>query len=174
MTVTCDQPDDPNLLRFCDQRDSGIPFQTDFKLNVSYPVPLWGLQVSGVFQSYQGKAARDRLADQPDDAIRRQLLGAVHAWRAGDSEPDRGVGHGAVDAAGHRVPGSPHQLDMRIGKRFETQAAARLNAQVDIFNLLNANPVEIVRSSNFGTPAYQLPAQVLQARLAKVSAQFSW
>ena len=58
VNVTCDQPDDPNLLRFCDQGDSGIPFGTDAKLNISYPVPWWGLQVSGVFQSYQGQPAR--------------------------------------------------------------------------------------------------------------------
>ena len=42
--VTCDQPDDPNLLRFCDQRNSDIPFGADYKLNVSYPLPWWGLQ----------------------------------------------------------------------------------------------------------------------------------
>jgi len=58
VSATCDQPDDPNLLRFCDQSESGIPIQNDFKLNVSYPSPLWGLQLSGVFQSYQGKPAQ--------------------------------------------------------------------------------------------------------------------
>ena len=55
--VTCDQPDDPNLLRFCDQRNSDIPFGADYKLNVSYPLPFWGLSASAVFQSYRGQPA---------------------------------------------------------------------------------------------------------------------
>jgi hypothetical protein len=65
------------------------------------------------------------------------------------------------------------QLDMRIGKRFQVDRL-RVHTQVDIFNLLNANPVEIVRSFNYGTAGYGLPAQILQARLVKVSAQFDF
>ena len=106
-TVTCDQPDDPNLLRFCDQRENGLPFGTDAKLNVSYPVPLWGLQVSGVFQSYQGQPAQTNWLITPDDPLCRQLRRSVHARRAGDSGPDRGVTHDPLDAGRHRVPGSP-------------------------------------------------------------------
>ena len=48
------------------------------------------------------------------------------------------------------------------------------NAQVDFFNLLNANPIEIVRSCNYGTAGYGLPAQILQARIMKVSALFQF
>jgi len=48
------------------------------------------------------------------------------------------------------------------------------NAQVDFFNLLNANPIEIVRSFNYGTAGYGLPAQILQARIMKVSALFQF
>ena len=99
VNVTCDQPDDPNLLRFCDQGDSGIPFGTDAKLNISYPVPLWGLQVSGVFQSYQGQAARtdwliSRTTNYAADCIAPCTPGARR-----DSGPDRGVAHDSVDAA---------------------------------------------------------------------------
>jgi hypothetical protein len=40
VTVTCDQPDNPNLLRFCDQRQDGVtpPVQTSLKLAGAYPL----------------------------------------------------------------------------------------------------------------------------------------
>src|SRR5204863_10033145 len=44
---------DPNLLTFCDQSDNRIPFQTSAKLAVTYPLPWYGITVSG---SYQGLA----------------------------------------------------------------------------------------------------------------------
>ncbi len=51
----CDQPDDPNQLRFCDRGNlpapyNAVPFLTDFKLAGSLPLPL-GFQMSGVFIS---------------------------------------------------------------------------------------------------------------------------
>lgn len=173
IAVTCDQPDDLNLLRFCDQREGGIPFQTDFKMNVSYPVPFWDLQLSGVFQSYQGKAAGtdwliSRTTRYTENCIGACTPGALvipSLTEASITVPLTQPGTEFLDR--HT------QLDLRVGKRFEI-GRARLNAQLDLFNVLNANPVEIVRSSNFGTTAYRLPAQVLQARLAKLSAQFTW
>ena len=41
LAVTCDQPDNPNLLRFCDQTVDGVspPIQTSFKLAANYPLP---------------------------------------------------------------------------------------------------------------------------------------
>ena len=32
--------------------------QNDFKLNISYPTPFWGIYVSGVYQNYQGAEAQ--------------------------------------------------------------------------------------------------------------------
>jgi hypothetical protein len=173
LLVTCDQPDDPNLLRYCDQRENGIPFQTDFKINVSYPTPLWGVQVSGVFQSYQGKPAETTW-----------LLSRTSRYAAnclGPCTPGALVIPNMTEAS-LTIPLTPTgtefldrhtQLDMRIGKRFQVDRL-RVHTQVDIFNLLNANPVEIVRSFNYGTAGYGLPAQILQARLVKVSAQFDF
>jgi hypothetical protein len=171
--VTCNQPDDPNLLRFCDQRTSGIPFQTDVKLNVSYPTPIWGLQLSGVFQSYQGKPA------ETNWLVSRTTRYAANC--KGPCTPGALVIPNLTEAS-VTIPLTPpgtefldrhNQLDVRIGKRFQLNRV-RMNAQVDIFNVLNANPVEIVRSFNFETAGYMLPAQVLQARLVKVSALFEF
>src|SRR5207245_39135 len=44
----------PNFLLYCDQSKSGIPWRTQFKLVGTYPLPLWGLQVSGSLQALPG------------------------------------------------------------------------------------------------------------------------
>ena len=62
---------------------------------------------------------------------------------------------------------------MRIGKRFAL-GATRVSAQVDIFNLLNANSVQGVRNFNYGVAGYRLPSEVLQARLVKASASLTF
>jgi hypothetical protein len=172
-TVTCDQPDDPNLLRFCDQRENGIPFGADGKLNISYPVPLWGLQVSGVFQSYRGQPAPTNW-----------LISKTTKYAAncvGPCVPNALVIPGMTESS-LTIPLTPpgteflerhNQLDVRIGKRF-VMNRMRLSTQVDIFNVLNANPVQGVRNSNFGVAGFRVPSEVLQARLVKASASFTF
>ena len=66
-----------------------------------------------------------------------------------------------------------YQIDMRIGKRFAIDNM-RVSAQVDIFNLLNANSVQGVRNFNYGVAGYKLPSEVLQARLVKASVSFTF
>src|SRR5258705_424143 len=50
--VNC-EVDDPNSLRFCDQRDLDIPYLAQFKLAGSYPLPFQ-VQISGSWQGYPG------------------------------------------------------------------------------------------------------------------------
>ena len=54
LRVTCDEPDDPNFLRFCDDRENDIPFLKQFKFAGTYPVG-WGIQASLSFQSIDGR-----------------------------------------------------------------------------------------------------------------------
>jgi hypothetical protein len=168
-TVQCDQPDDPNLLRFCDQRESGIPFGTDAKLNISYPVPLWGLQISGVFQSYQGQPARTDWLLSPTTRYAANCVGACVPNALvipGMTENSLTI---PLTPAGTEFLDRHNQLDMRIGKRFVLNSV-RMSAQVDIFNVTNANSVQGVRNFNYGVAGYRRPSEVLQARLVKVSA----
>jgi hypothetical protein len=44
----------PNFLLFCDGTKNGIPWRTQFKLAGTYPLPWWGLQVSGSLQALPG------------------------------------------------------------------------------------------------------------------------
>jgi hypothetical protein len=57
-TNRCFVVDSPQELRFCDVRP---PFQPQVKFVGSYPLPWWGLQLSGVLQSVPGPQI---LADQ--------------------------------------------------------------------------------------------------------------
>jgi hypothetical protein len=51
----CDQPDDPNLLRFCDESQRPNPFRTQVKVAGTYTLP-WGIQTSASLQSEPGNA----------------------------------------------------------------------------------------------------------------------
>ena len=49
----CDEQSNPNLLLYCDQTQSGIPWRTQFKIAGSVPV-VYGVQASFSFQSLPG------------------------------------------------------------------------------------------------------------------------
>jgi len=49
----CDEQSNPNLLLYCDQTKSNIPFRTQFKIAGSVPIK-WGVQAGFSFQSLPG------------------------------------------------------------------------------------------------------------------------
>jgi Carboxypeptidase regulatory-like domain len=49
----CDEQSNPNLLLYCDQTKSGLPFRTQFKLAGSVPI-VYGVQIGVSFQSLPG------------------------------------------------------------------------------------------------------------------------
>jgi hypothetical protein len=53
LSNTCDDDWNPNLLLYCDQSQSGLPFRTQFKIAASIPVK-YGFQVALAFQSLPG------------------------------------------------------------------------------------------------------------------------
>jgi hypothetical protein len=55
ITNTCSAATtNPNFLLFCDGAKNGIPWRTQFKLAGTYPLPWWGLQLSGSLQALPG------------------------------------------------------------------------------------------------------------------------
>lgn len=173
INVTCDQPDDPNLLRYCDQGKNGLPIQSDFKLNISYPTPLWGLYVSGVYQSYQGAEAQtnwliSRTTRYAADCMGPCTPGALvipAMTEASLTIPLRPVGTEFLDRL--------NQLDVRIGKRIKVRRF-NISTQVDLFNVMNGNSVLGVRNFNYGVAGFRVPSEVLQARLVKASATITF
>ena len=106
--VACDDPSDPNKLLYCDQRGSGIPWLTQFKIAGSLPLP-GGITIGAAFQSYQvhpdaGTPSSVGLEHHPDHPLRRRLQGRVHPGRAGRPRHDGRRAQRAAGAAEHHCP----------------------------------------------------------------------
>jgi hypothetical protein len=65
-----------------------------------------------------------------------------------------------------------NQVDMRLSKSFQLPGSRRVQALVDLYNMLNANPV-LAQNNNFG-PLWQRPTQILQGRLLKLGVQIDF
>ena len=180
LTVQCDEPDNPNLDRFCDQRDTDVPFRAQFKLAGSYPLPWFGIQLGGTFQSYPGAII----------GTTNQLSGSTwlitpttrYAANCPGACTPNALVFPTLTEASLTVPLRPYstefldrlnQLDLRGSKIF-TLGSYRLEGQVELFNVLNSDAALTVRGTNFGTAAYQQAASAIQGRIIRVGAQLKW
>ena len=116
LTNTCDDGWNPNLLLYCDQSQSGIPFRTQFKVAGSIPVK-YGVQVGVAFQSLPGVPVRHDGAIRADRRVgperhhheqpagRRGIGVADHPYlHLLREQPVRGTGQvrcGTGDRSGH-------------------------------------------------------------------------
>ena len=107
LRVTCDEPDDPNFLRFCDDGENDIPFLKQFKFAGTYPVG-WGIQASMSFQSIDGRpiggytgTRRRRPQQDHRPRLRRRR------------QPDR---HALAGHADHALRGQLHRRRARPGE----------------------------------------------------------
>ena len=157
-TNTCFAVDSPQALRFCDVKP---PFQPNVKFLAIYPLPIWGLQASAVYQSLPG----------PE-------IGATWAAPAASVQ-----GLGRPLAGGARTVSIPliapasmygerlHQVDLRFTKRVRA-GRARVEPQIDLYNLLNSNAV-LILNNTFG-PSWQNPTGIESGRLVKFGVQISY
>ena len=137
------------------------PYQADVKGLVTYPLPWFGLNASATLQNRPGPQIT---ATYTVTAAQVQNLG-------------RPLGGGATTATTALIaPGTMYgdrvtQVDFRIGKLFRLQRA-RINASVDIFNLLNSSGI-LAQNNTYGA-AWQSPTQILQGRLIKLGMQLEF
>jgi hypothetical protein len=174
LTSYC-EVDDPNSLRYCDQRKLDIPYLTQFKLAGTYP--LWyGVQVSGAWQGYPGV---------PTGTARQDGEYVVANNRVPD--PSLNVNY-VVDrtliptltqtsvTVPLLVPGQKYlkrwnQIDMRFAKKF-VYRQMKMQAQFDVFNLLNSATI-LSTVETFG-PTLNRPQSILQGRLLAIGAQVNF
>lgn len=174
MFVNC-EVDDPNSLRFCDQRDLDIPYLAQFKLAGSYPLPFQ-FNISGTWQGYPGI---------PSGTTRQDVLYTPALNRVED--PSLNVNY-IVDrtVVPNLTPASVtvplikpssqyldrwNQIDVRLARKF-TIRGVQAQGQVDVFNLLNANSV-LGEVETFGTSLHR-PTSILQGRLIAAGVQMSF
>jgi len=163
--ITC-QASDLNALRFCDWTRLDIPFFRP-QVKVAGSMSLrWDIQVSGSVQSYPGGST------------------AENGGSNGSADPSLNVNYLVTRAVIPTLtqaqvnvqlipPGSKYgdrwnQLDMRLAKKFR-KGKLTAQPQLDIFNLLNANPV-ISEVQTYG-PSLGRPTSVLLGRLIAVGVQ---
>ncbi len=174
LTSFC-QVDDPNSLRFCDERKLDIPFLTQFKIAGTYP--LWyGVQISGAWQGYPGVPTGTNRQDNDYTAANNRVI-----------DPSLNVNYNVTRTQvptltqtsitvpllqpGQKYLNRWNQVDMRFAKKFNHRQM-KWQAQLDIFNLLNSNSI-LATIEAFGT-TLDRPTAILQGRLLAIGAQVNF
>ena len=172
----CDEQSNPNLLLYCDQTESGIPWRTQFKLAGSVPV-AYGVQASFSFQSLPGyrlgipaQYALTGNSGPSGITTANPPNGAGTVWQItpnttyAASHPcvaqgkcqvgqlvDPGMTVSSLNvpiiAPNTEYADRINQLDLSITKTFK-YGRASFQPKLDFFNLLNVSPVIDVRTSS--------------------------
>jgi hypothetical protein len=195
----CDEKANPNLLLYCDETKSGLPFRTQFKLAGSVPLK-YGIQASVAFQSLPGyllnlfsaQYALTGVSGPSGITTNNAPNGAGTVWLitpttrytvCPGSSASAGCAVGAVVDPAMTVsslsvplvaPMSEYgdrinQLDFSITKTIRVGRAS-LQPKFDLFNLLNVSPVYAVRTSNYATASYMQPSSILVGRVFQLGA----
>ncbi len=156
------QVDNPNNLRFCDRP---YPFQTQFKLSGTHPLP-YGFRVSGLFQSLPGtQAARDAGNVGEDFNV---VYSIGRAIAPGLTQPTVTI---RLNEVGSVSLDRVNQLDFAVSRDFR-MGRLLVRPQIDIFNALNANT--ITQANNTFGPQLLLPRIVLNPRLLRLNVRVAF
>jgi hypothetical protein len=184
----------PNVLLYCDQTRSGIPWSTQFKLAGTYPLPWYGITVSGSYQGLPGyRLGTQALSGgfQASDGGLNTPSGQGTYWQLttntnyaadclGPCRPGQRVIPGQtanlnvplVAPGSERTPRN-NQFDFSASKSF-TVSGVRINPKIDIFNALNSDDYQGVRTLLYGGTAYYSPSTILQGRIVRVGVDLKW
>jgi hypothetical protein len=173
LAAQCNVADDPNRLNYCDQRQSGVPWQTQFKVSGSVPVP-GGIVVGTSFQTYDYLYAGGAVW-QISRTTRYAADCKGPCTPGGLVNPNQTVAtfNVPLSAPGTVVSDRIVMLDLNVGRWFR-MAKVRLQPELSLFNLLNNRAAYGVRSMNFGTSSYLQPSEVLLPRMLKLGLQVKW
>ena len=149
------------------------PFQGDWKAFGSYPLPWYGLNVSATFQNRPGPA----IAANYSVVCSTTFCDPTVAATLGRTL-STGLATAQLIAPGTLYGSRVTQVDARVGKLFRFDRY-RVEATLDVFNLFNSSSA-LSLNSTFTPPTattanpWQTPTSILQGRLFKVGAQFSF
>jgi len=180
LAQVCDEQANPNLLLYCDQTKSGIPWRTMFKISGSVPVKF-GVQASFSFQSLPGyrlgipaQYALTGTSGPSGITTANPPNGAGTVWQitpttryttCPGSSAAAGCVVGALVDPGMTVASlnvplvAPtteygdriNQLDFSVSKTIRA-GRATFQPKIDFFNLLNVSPVIDVRNGATAIP----------------------
>ena len=157
----CFTVDSPQAVRpgFCEVT-LGWTQQTQVKFAGNYPLPWWGVQVSGTFQNLPG----------PTYGASRLYSSAEVTGSLGRS---LSAGTVSVPLVVPNTLFEPRltQLDLRLTKMLRI-GKARVQGQFDVYNAFNGSPVTGLNGT-YG-PLWRTPTSILGARLVKFGGQFNF
>jgi hypothetical protein len=190
----CDEPDDPNMLLYCDDWENDIPYRPTLKLAGTYPVG-WGINVSASLQSLAGrplglttttgnKISGPGYGDTGSPVGTNFLITRATRYPANCPAPCPAGELVAPTLTSASVtvplvaPGIEflprlNQLDLSVAKWFQL-GGYRVQGQVDIFNAFNKNTETAYRSTQFATASYLQPSSVMQGRMIRLGMQLKW
>ena len=163
INVTCANLSDPNTLYNCDHSKLAIPYRHGFKMSGSFPLP-YGLTVGTSLVSNAGSLLGSNV---PDPTL--PVLWAVPAnlFPGGRTQAVTM----RLDTPGTRYLERWNQMDINVRRTFRV-GNVRFDPGVDVYNVLNTNPV-LTENQNFGSSLGR-PLKVLQGRLMRLTTQISF
>jgi hypothetical protein len=145
---------------FCHREE---PMLTQFKGYGIYTIPRVDVQLSGTFRSTPGTSLAPAFT-------------ATNAYLAGNSTLGRPLSGGATNmVVGIEVPNDVYidrrnELDLRFGKVLRVNRYKSV-VSLDLYNALNTDALIRVNQSY---AAYMRPTEILNARVAKITATFEF
>jgi Carboxypeptidase regulatory-like domain len=186
---------DPNLLLFCDGSQNNIPWQTALKLAGTYPLPWYGISVSGALQALPGLAigtvplqygvfTAGTGFTQPNGIGTFQLVTPTSVYPAnckGNCTPGSRIVPGlTVSSASIPIvaPGTEftpriNQVDFGMSKTFAFNTT-KVTPKLDFFNLLNSDDYSAITSTQYGAATYGVPSVILQGRIVRIGVDVKW
>jgi Carboxypeptidase regulatory-like domain len=189
---------DPNRSLYCNQAESGIPWQKQFKATVMYPLPWQGITVSLAYQGLNGYltgAAAQAYGgftagtgfDRPNGQGTFWQITSTTRYAANCTAPctpnglvlpelaASGVANVQVPLVAPETEFTPriNQFDLSVSKRLEF-GRVRMLPKIDFFNLMNSDDYSSVSTMQFGAAAYNRPSVILQGRIIRVGVDTSW
>ncbi|OFW29212.1 MAG: hypothetical protein A3H97_07350 [Acidobacteria bacterium RIFCSPLOWO2_02_FULL_65_29] len=166
---------DPNSLRYCDQTKLDIPYLAQFKIAGTYPLPF-DVQFSGTWQGWPGVPTGTNRQDNEYTAASNRVIDPslnVNYNVSRSLIPNLTVASVTVPLL---EPGTKYldrwnQVDLRFARKFQYRQL-RMQAQLDVFNLLNANSI-LSRVEAFGA-SLDRPQSILQGRLVAAGVQLTF
>lgn len=189
---------DPNRSLYCDQSKSGIPWQKQIKATLVYPLPWYGISVSGAYQGLNGYLSGTAAQayggftagtgfDNPRGLGTFWLVTPALRYAANCTGPCRpgelvapgmaasGVASLSVPLVAPETEFTPriNQFDISVSKSIEF-GVVRISPKLDIFNALNSDDYTSVVTAQYGAQTYMRPSVVLQGRIIRIGADVRW
>jgi len=180
----------PNIGIMCDEFNTpgADPYQRDFRLNVSYPLPWYGVIASAALQSNDGGNEAQTYtitsATRYPDGIQNVLVANQKAPACPSPCTPGAVVLSTLNQSTLAVPLRPdeqvriqrlNQLDIKLQKTFKF-GTTTISPNFEVFNVTNTDKVITYSSTSYAisTGGYLKPNSIVQGRIIGVGASVRW